>query len=417
MRVEIDAIANLPASATEAGTSLVGEPSIAACGDEILFTGNWYIARSADAGATWEGFDPGDFFPENPPTAFCCDQTAIYVPEHDLFVWLLQYEKSRRNNTLRIAVKRGADPLDQGDWFTWDLAPTDVNEEWTKEWFDYNHLATTERHLFVGSNIFGLGGKKIFRSVVIRIPFESLLASIDGKAALVFDFIAESDIGTLRCTLGARDVMYFAGQPDLQTLRVFAWPDTDDSPTVRDVPVSEWIDGLEGYEAPGPDDREWLRRADDSIIGSWVANGRIGFMWSVDRLDERRPFPYVRVAILDEERFGVVSEPDIWSLDFAYAWPDACPNENGVVAVTLFRGGGDLYPSHVIGVLNEPLDGWTLVSTVDGTSGPKDKKWGDYLTCRRQSPRTDQWTATGYTLQGGATTASVRPFAVFFHVT
>src|SRR5437764_4741332 len=236
--------------------------------EQILFTGNWYVARSVDRGTTWEGFDPGDYFVHSPPTPFFCDQSVFYVPKHDVFVWLLQYERSADNNTLRLAVKRGSMPLDQGEWFTWDLSPADINEEWTKEWFDYNHLAATDRHLFIASNVFGLGGKKIFRSVVIRIPFAALLQSIDHGDSLELHFLAESDSGTFRCTLGARDTMYFAGHRDTQSLRVFAWPDEDEHPTVSDVAVHEWIDGVGGYRAPGPDGREWLRRTDDRITAA-----------------------------------------------------------------------------------------------------------------------------------------------------
>jgi len=414
-RIEVDSILKLPRAATLSETSLVGEPSLGMHEQQILFTGNWYVARSIDGGATWEGFDPGVYFHENPPAEFCCDQSVFYVPRHDLFVWLLQYAKSDTGNTLRVAVKRGSMPLNEGQWFIWDLSPTDVDEAWTKEWFDYNHLAATDRHLFIGSNAFGLGGKKIFRSVVMRISFDDVLRSIDEGHSLDLSFITQSDCGTLRCTLGARDTMYIAGQRDAQSLHVFSWPDDDDDPTVREVPVSEWVGGVGGYSAPGPDDREWMRRADDSITGAWVARGRIGFMWSADRLDERRPFPYVRVAILEEETFAVSAEPDIWSENHAYAWADACPNEQGLVGVTLFRGGGDLYPSHVVGLLNEETAMWSLAATVNGTSGPDDKKWGDYLTCRAQSPGGSGWVATGYTLQGGPSIESVEPFAVLFH--
>lgn len=376
---------------------------------QILFTGNWYVARSADRGATWEGFDPRHYFPDNPPTP-CCDQSVFYVPQHDVFVWLLQYD-----NTLRIALKRGSMPLDKGDWFTWDLSPADVDEEWTREWFDYNHLAATDRHLFIGSNVFGLGGKKIFRSVVIRVSFEALFRSIDHNDSLELNYFAESDSGTFRCTLGARGTMYFAGQPDNRSLRVLAWPDDDEHPTVRDVAVSEWIDGLGGYSAPGPDGREWLTRADDRITAAWVAKGHVGFMWSVDRIDGRRPFPYVRAAILDEKTFSVVAEPDVWAGDYAYAWAATCPNEDGVVGITIFRGGGALYPSHTIGVLDDATTTWTLVETIDGTNGPSEKKWGDYLTCCVQSPDESGWIAAGYTLQGGASLDRVEPFAVLFH--
>jgi hypothetical protein len=412
LRVLVESVLKIPRTELEAGTSTVGEPSIAQHGDQILFTGNWYVARSTDGGTTWEGFDPGNYFPENPPTDFSCDQSVMYVPRHDLFVWILQYEESTKDNTLRIAVKRGAERLDEGNWYTWDLTPADIHERWTNQWFDYNHIATTDTHLFVGSNVFRIGEDQMLRSAVIRISFDSLLASIEAGTGLEIDFFSDPYSGTLRCTLGARDTMYIAGQRGNDRLRLMVWPDADAVPSTHDIPVREWVGGNGYSSAPGPDRRRWLRRADDRITGGWVANGEIGFLWTANRVDERRPFPYIRVVVLDERTLEVRDEPDIWSAKHGYAWADVCPNTDGVVGVTLFRGGGGLYPGHVVGVRNPAGGKWLLVPTVDGGVGHA--KWGDYLTCRRRSPDDGGWIATGYTLQGRSSERAVRPFAIRF---
>ena len=90
-------------------TSTVGEPSLANNGRHILYTGNWYAARSADSGTSWVLVDPFTFFPPA-GGGFCCDQTALYDQAHDLTIWLLQYVEKDDRNVLRIAVKSG--PLD-----------------------------------------------------------------------------------------------------------------------------------------------------------------------------------------------------------------------------------------------------------------------------------------------------------------
>lgn len=417
MPLEIHQVIRLSAATLatgEAGLSSVGEPTVASNGTgQILMAGNWYTARSVDAGATWEALDPYNYLDPGPPTAFCCDQTVFYDPAHDLTIWLLQYAKSAQDNTLRIAVKRGA-TLDDDDWFWWDFNTTMIDPAWTNEWLDYNHVAATDRHLFIGSNVFGIG-KSIFRSVILRIPFDSIISSIEEGTTLEFESFETGNSATLRCALGATGTMYFAGQAGNDTIRLFSWPDVSPDVTSIDLKVSAWVDS--SYSAPGPDGHNWLKRCDDRITGAWVANGKIGFMWSANRLGAQRPRPYVRVALIDEASLSVLSEPDLWSTDFAYAYPDACPNEDGVVGVTLYRGGGNTHPGHVVGVFDEATGTWTLRVAVDGTNGPADLKWGDYVTCRRQGTNGADWIAAGFTLQGGSGMTNVRPDLVLFGLT
>src|SRR5437588_788997 len=46
--------------------SNVGEPSVAINGDVVMYTGNWYAARSIDGGRTFEFIDPFTAFPDPP---------------------------------------------------------------------------------------------------------------------------------------------------------------------------------------------------------------------------------------------------------------------------------------------------------------------------------------------------------------
>jgi hypothetical protein len=392
-------------NATAGQTSTVGEPSIATNGGQVFMTGNWYASRSSDDGQTWQLVDP---YTTLPPAddGFCCDQTAIYVPGRDVTIWLLQYSEKNNTNTLRVAFHPGTGLADNG-WQWWDLRPQLTNPEWAGEWFDYNHAAISNNFFYVASNAFTVGGNQWTRSVVFRLPLSGLSAG----GTLSFEYFESTENFSLRCSQGARDAMYIVSHNTLSQIRIFAWPENAAQVTVDDVDVTPWANG--NYSAPGPDSRNWMGRCDERITGVWVAQGRIGVMWSANR-KAGRPFPYVRVVRLNETTKAVVDEPDIWNSGHAFAYPDAYPNARGDVGITLFRGGGTRHPGHVVGFWEDSAETWRLRVTRNGSDGPIDGKWGDYLTCRRHSPETDTWVAVGFTLQGGGARTDVEPRYVRF---
>jgi len=400
--------ASVSRAATGGQTSTVGEPSVANTASGIFVTGNWYASRSTDGGSTWRFVSPSTTLPPA-NLGFCCDQTLIHVPSHQITVWLLQYIKDERRNTLRVAITSDG-AFGNSGWHWWDLSPDATNPAWTGEWFDYNHAALSDRFLYVSSNVFAVSGNRWTRAVVFRIPLDALKAG----GQLDYDFFATTEAGSLRCTQGARDTMYFASQGNGSSIRVFTWPESATSVTDVGVPVSAWRAGT--YSAPGPDGNDWLSRCDPRITGGWVAQGQLGFMWTANRMGTSRPFPYVRAVHLDESTMTVVDEPDIWSPDYAYAYPDASPNANGDVGITLFRGGGNRLPGHVVGAWDSAAKRWSLAGTRDSSNGPFDTKWGDYLTCRPDTIDPRNWIAVGYTLQGGDTQDSIEPRVVRFSV-
>jgi len=287
--------------------------------------------------------------------------------------------------------------------------PATIDPTWTSEWFDFNHISSSSDHVFIGTNVFGLGGKSMFRSVVLRISFQSILDALAAGGSLDIEFLEDDLAGTLHCVHGATDTMYIAGHIGTDTVRLYRWDASDPKATSVDIAVSPWDDAT--YSAPGPDGSDWITRADDRITGAWLSGGRVGLMWSSGSLNTKRPLPYVRVVIIDPATSAVVAEPDIWSDEVAYAWPSARPNADGQIGVTMFRGGGQKNPGHVVGGWDEAAEGWVLTVAVDGTNGPNDDKWGDYVTCCVAG---DAFLAAGYTLQGGGTLQNVAPDLVEF---
>ncbi len=393
---------------TEGQTSTVGEPSLANNDQQIFMTGNWYAAKSLDNGATWKPVNPFSFLPPA-SGGFCCDQTLLYDPSRDLTFWLLQYIEQNNTNTLRVAVKRGA-TLGDNDWYWWDFEPQTVNSQWQNQWFDYNHAALSNNYLYITSNVFSTVGAGWTRCVILRLPLDALA----NRTALNYNYFESTDNFSLRCVQGARDVMHFASHNSFNQIRVFSWLEEPNQVSFWDVDISAWTGSNSGeYSALGPDGNNWLSRCDERITGGWVANGVIGFMWSANR-DGSHPFPYIRSVRLNETTKEVINEPDIWSQNNAYAYPAACPNDRGQIGITFFRGGESLHPGHVVGIWDDSSNGWRLQATRNGTNGPSDAKWGDYLNCYRHSPDGFTWIASGFTLQGGSNRDSIVPQFVHF---
>ena len=407
MAIQLLTNVGLDHAATGGQTSTVGEPSVAKRGKRIFATGNWFASRSADLGASWTFVDPYTRLPAA-DNGFCCDQTVIHVPGRNIFVWLLQYEEKSGSNTLRVAVKRAA-TLDDDQWMYWDLRPETTDATWTNLWFDYNHAALSNGFLYVSTNVYRAGGDEPWRrAVIFRLPLDVLAAG----GALTYDQFSSTTNGTLRLTQGAKTVMYFASPNNTEQLRVFTWPESSTTVTSVDCNVSPWRDT--GYSAPCPDGRNWLSRADDRFTAGWVAKKVIGFAWSAGSFGPSRPKPYVRVVRFNETTKALIDEPDIWHADYAYAFPDASPNSSGAVGVSLFRGGGTRFPGHVVGAWDSAAKKWELRGTKDSTHAPNDGKWGDYVTCRSDSPDAATWVSIGYTLQGGGGRTSIEPRVVRF---
>ncbi len=407
MPLKIDEIIPLPTSGNAAiVTSTVCEPSLSCFGNTILYTGNWFAFKSTDKGKNWKYLDPETFFPR-PNVDFSCDQSVIHDPSRKLTFWILQYDNdSNGENVLRIAVNNSPS-LKDDSWYWWDLKPG-ANSTWKKQWFDFNHAALSDNYLYVGTNMYDVDDRWK-RCIIFRMSLDKLA---DPKSSVKYNFYSKTKNGSLRCTLGAKKIMYFASPNSDHSLKVFEWPEKSTKVKSHIVNITPFTLSA-SHKANCPDGNNWLKRCDDRITASWVSNDILGFMWTVGK-QKNRPFPFVKCARMDAKNFKLLDEPDIWSDKFAYAYADVCPNDQGKPGITLFRGGGQEFPDHLIGVFDEDQKQWDLALAKNGTDAPEDLKWGDYLTCRKNTPNGKSWVASGFVLNGGGTRKNVKPILVYF---
>jgi hypothetical protein len=271
-------------------------------------------------------------------------------------------------------------------------------------------VAVGEQFLYLTTNMFTTVSPSFTRSVVFRLPLDKL-AAYEG---FDYNYFESADDFSLRPTKGASDTMYFANHVTTNRIRVFTWPENNATLTSDEATVDVWSNAQR--VAPGPDGRDWLGRADHRMTAGWMSGDEIGFAWTAAQ-DGNFPFPHARIAILDKNTKAIVAQPHIWNPDFAYAYPAAAPNEDGVVGVSVLYGGGaELHPSHAVGILHSDDAGWSLVATANGTHGPAANRGGDYLDAEQHGGDPKSWVATGLTQQAGPQRTDVEPRYVHFRV-
>jgi hypothetical protein len=378
--------------------SSVGEPSVAAAGQVVMYTGNWYAARSADGGQTFQYIDPFTSFPDPRNLAFCCDQVVNYIPSIDTFVWLLQYGPQtgpQADNIQRLAFAKSADVV-AGRWSLFDITTAGIGVP--GQFMDFPDLAVGAKSLYVTTNLFTPDGQSS-GAAVIRIPLSSI-----GSGTVTAQPFLSTDLNSFRVAQNCGTTAFFAAHADTSTLRVFSWDETQATPISTDVGVARWIGG-QGYQSSTPDGQRWLDRIDPRITGAALVNSgptnqpdpELWFAWSVDRGSNHRPNAFVQIARIDATNVTLLDNIDIFDLNSATAYGALSSNPDNEIGISYMIGGPQQYPSLMVAILtNSRKD--VLASA--GERGTSDGQWGDFLAVRPVFPDRKLFAATGYTMKG-----------------
>ncbi|MEM1204059.1 MAG: hypothetical protein AAGN66_12595 [Acidobacteriota bacterium] len=373
-----------PSDAAGAGfRSTVQEPSTAAGGDVVFYTGNWYAARSDDGGNTFTFVNPfAGPFADPANEGFCCDQVSVYDEDSNTLFWLQQYiPDPGPNGTQRVNVDQNND----GTWDCfYDLTPQDAGFP-NNNWADYPDIALSDDHLFVSSNVFATAGG-FSGAFAGRIP----LAEASTCAPANIDYHTEAGNGSFRFTRGATDTMYFADHNTTAEMRIWTWPAANAAPTAVNRAVTAWSNA--GRVCPGPDNRDWCGFIDFRMMGAFLADGVAGWLWTPAQTGAGGfPFPYTQIARFDTtNNLALVDEPQIWAADRAFVYGSAAVNNNGDVGGAIMWGGGAFFPSCSVWLADDengdtfsPLEHEPVI---EGTTGPGSNRSGDYLSVRTYHP-------------------------------
>jgi hypothetical protein len=364
-----------------ASTSLCcPEVSVAEFGDTIMLTGNDWMALSENGGATFSNSNPTTIFPEV-DGGFCCDQVIIYVPQIDMFVWLLQYwTDTNGDNRIRLAAQTTEEvrSSDGTAWTYWDF-PSDVfNKEAS---LDYNDVSVGENSLWWTSQI---GGGR----VVVRIP----LSEIAAKATINYAYTGETDALWSHLTQNATNTVYWAGHVTNSELRVYDMRDGDGFYSWRSVTVNSWPNDTN--KSVCPDDMDWLsfESGKHYVFGNAFQRGSVWFGWLASG-GGGFPQPHVQLVRIDPSSWTRQEQVQVWNPTIAFIDAYLSTNNQNELGMAIAFGGGGFYPSNAVGVWGDFVVYYPRLSTRCSN------RWGDYNHSRRSASNGTDWVAGGYTME------------------
>ncbi len=371
------------------GFSDVTEMSGANDGKYVFATGNWWAARSTNAGSTWTFYDPYSGF-----SSFCCDQDVVFDAVNDMFVWYRQGVFSGgAGGTNQIQV--GASTDDSATWCIYTLTSP------AGEWFDFPHLALTERYLYFTTNMFD-SDDDYLRSRIYRFP----LSGMKTCSSITISSVSNST-GTITPAQGGTSILYAGQHVDTATLRIFKWQDGSSSVSSVTRSIPAWTAGA--MSCPGPDGRDMCARADHRITGAYVgrhtlpensATEVVSFFWNAKN-NSSFPKPYVDNAWFKTADLSYGGRQYIWDSSNVWMYAHAFPNRRGEVGVVVSNNKTTVHPRACLSkddYKDSSVPGWgmTCPSAAAGTQGPPDDIWGDYNRVRCFEPRCTCWMATSH---------------------
>ena len=310
----------------------LGEVSVAENGQTIMMTGNTWMAFSENAGGTFTYINPTTLFPQD-DGGLCCDQVVLYVPKHDLFVWLMQYRSTTgsdgtNDNRIRIAVQssEGVRSSNGTAWTYWDFSSNVFS---ANGGLDYNDMTATSTSLYWTSMI--AGGR-----VVVRIP----LAELANRATVHYRYTGGSTAVFSHITQNPNNRVYWAGHVDTSQLRVYNWPEGDNSYYWRTVNINSWPNDSESSITPSSTDwMQWEGTITTYIYGNALQGESIWLAWQAGR-GGGFPHPHVQMVRLNASTFAFQEQVQIWNPDFAFQDAFLSTNSGGELGMSVAFGGG-----------------------------------------------------------------------------
>jgi hypothetical protein len=380
--------------------AVVAEPSVANKGPLVFYTGNWFAARSTDGGTTWTYNNPyGDM------ADFCCDQDVIYDPHNQIFIWYRQANEDTNNeNYFRLGISR-----DTVNWWYYDIRPTLFSTAWANQWWDYPQLALTDNYLFITSNMFD----GTSRAVIAKVSLSSLASG----SSIVFNYFEHPFEGRGRRTVtpiqGATDTMYLGTHLSNDQMRIYKWPEASGTYFWYDRNIDSWTASARGsMHCASPDGFNWCAFADNRVLGGWIQNGVVGFLWNVGEGNGFK-YPYVNMATFGGADLSYQRRPLVWNDNYAWMYGHVSPNSRGL-GLAAYWGGGGNYPILNAAIADSYVPApapWQMNWIASGTNAPALQRWGDYIRVRPLNGDSScpLWIGSGYILNGGSgsTTAMV----------
>ena len=390
-------------------------------GAVVMLTGNKYVQYSTDGGLNFTTLNPTTIFPNTLAGGFCCDQIVQYIPSIDRFVWLLQYSRTGGTNAYRIAAASPQQIINSNctAWTYWDLTSATFNLG--TDWMDYPSLAVGNNFIYLSCDAANAGGGLL----VVRIP----LSEIQSSSTINMQYTNHADSVDARgsnVSQNTLDEVFWAGNVDNSTIRIWNMKENSGSYSWRDVDVSNWPNN--NLASNGPNGNNWLdynltaagwQFPDDAVIGitrrgnelwlAWTASNGKAITDSGVSVGFDFPHPHVQLVKINIDNYSLIEQMQIWNPDHAFAYPSLATNSENEVGITLGWGGGGTFNANsAVGIMGDFVVWFRNDSTWTHT------RWGDYVTVRRASPDERLFAGFGYVIYQDATAAAGYRFDPYY---
>jgi hypothetical protein len=423
----------IPRNTTMRSAGTPPDPNSAAATADgvVLATYNTGISLSTDGGQTFTDIpllspQPGNpsrtsFFPES-DGGLCCDQSVVYTPNQDLFVWLLLYLpvtacatncppasppappatfSITQPNRLRVAWATPA-AVAADFWNAWTFVDlTGINVAGVSsglginnnEWLDYPDLAFSNTFLYVGLDHGSTTPGAVYngRRIVARLSLADIVnPAVSSVGYNVVELTGTTGLNKTHFVQGAPGQMVVGSLDNSSTMRVYTWPDNEASPSTTTVGISQ-IQAGAAYTSMAPDNTDWLAVSfPGNITGGvyrQVATGsgtplRDEYLFAFDagaNTSGGRPRAYLRLETLTPSgnSYNAFSEYDIWNDDYAFAM-GGLGTDGSEIGITLAVGGGTVgFPQSSVGYKDD-----FVVYQVTNSNATQVSRFGDYV-CNR----------------------------------
>ncbi len=384
----------------------------------VLSTYNTGISYSTNGGLNFTDVSltspqPGNpartsFFPQS-DGGVCCDQVVIYVPNQNIFVWLLQYWPAVSppnvitQARLRIAWATPA-AITADFWNAWTYVDlTGANTAGVSsglgiannEWLDYPDLAFSNTFLYVGIDHGwpnAVGTVYTGRRIVARLSLADIANPAIPSVGYNFaELTGSNGLNKTHFVQGAPGRIVVGSLDNSSTLRVFTWADNEGGVRAASTVGISQIQQGASYTSVAPDNSDWLAVSfPGNITGGVYRNVSVGlgapsreeYLFAFDagaNTGGGRARGYLRLETLTPSgnNYNAFSEYDVWNSDYAYAM-GGLGTDGSQIGITLAVGGGTIgYPQFAVGYKDD-----FVVYQVTSSNATQISRFGDYVPNR-----------------------------------
>jgi len=392
-------------SASNAGIPPDPNAAAATANGVVLATYNTGIGFSTNGGLNFTDIplfspQPGNpsrttFFPQS-DGGLCCDQVVVYVPNQNIFVWLLQYNPVVVCATNCPPAPPPAPPatftVSQASrvrvaWATPAAIASDFWNAWTyvdlnaantpgvsgglgantNEWLDYPDLAWSNTFLYVGVDRGLSNGGQVYggRRIVARLSLSDIANPAIPTVGYSFaELTGSNGLNKTHFVQGAPGQMVVGSLDNSSTLRVYTWADNEGGVRPASTVVISQIPQGSSYTSIAPDNTDWLGVSfPGNITGAVYRNVAVGlgapsreeYLFAFDAGTNPgggRAQAYLRLETLtpNGNNYNAFSEYDVWNSAYAYAM-GGLGTDGREIGITLAVGGGTVvgYPQFAVG--------------------------------------------------------------------